>query len=897
MKIKTKLLLGFGLIVGLLILSQILSISALKIIQGKSGENSDSDNLINASENFTDFISYANKIVASDYSSTSNISDKLYLSTNEINVENIEFLTSKINDLNVYKLIESGNIGDSLFFIQTNILKLARADRNYQENYKKAKDIQNLTDSGEILLSYINDYGLSSIAAQKEKLKQHIVTLLNAININNEINSLFLNNDITTEYIIDKYKIFNSEIAKFKNIANDEFAPNNATDFNFIKDFIAQTTGQFNSIIDEDIQETQKEKLVLYHNKHNSLEKNFLEKISKILTDASVKVTEDGGLANIYSTSLVDFGKAMNELIAVHSDFKTIVSNTETKIEKALTPSECEELLLLYNNGYKDNSNRIDYFSNQFKKMSDATFAMQKKMPMRFAFLEGQQVETFELELNGYTVNREKLHNSIQEKISAHKFLLLSRNETKDNINLITQDIGRIKDLARELVKRDVKDIESIVNDSSKTIVIVTVVVAVISLILGGWVQRYISSSLNIASKSLKAVAKGNLKTNIKKINDDEIGGLMNAMKEMVTDLTIADEGLRKVASGDLRISTRSANDGLMLDTVNKVARDLRNIVVDVNKSAEIMEDGGKDLNDACQAVAKNNESQASSAEECAAAIEEMSASIHENSENAKSTNEIAEKVLDKAEQSRVAVRSSTESMKEISNKVEIIEEIARRTDLLALNAAVEAARAGVHGKGFAIVAKEVRSLAEKCSNSAKEIMQATNQGVERADSATANLDNLLPEVQKTSELVGQITVSSSEQSINANQLSKSIHELDQLISGNALTANNMASMANKFSDQASDLRHAIEFFITEDEAKLSPDKNIEDVNSTENISRADNNKKGFELNLNSGGDIVNRPTSTIGKSSEEDLNGLNGDIEFSAWTESSEGLQENSKS
>ena len=99
---------------------------------------------------------------------------------------------------------------------------------------------------------------------------------------------------------------------------------------------------------------------------------------------------------------------------------------------------------------------------------------------------------------------------------------------------------------------------------------------------------------------------------------------------------------------------------------------------------------------------------------------------LDENSENAKSTNEIAENVLDKAEQSRIAVKSSTESMKEISDKVEIIEEIARRTDLLALNAAVEAARAGVHGKGFAIVAKEIRSLAEKCSNSAKEIMQAT---------------------------------------------------------------------------------------------------------------------------------------------------------------------------
>ena len=895
MKIKTKLLLGFGLIVGLLIVSQILSISALKIIQGKSGENSDSDNLINASENFTDFISYANKIVASDYSNTNNTSDKSYLSTIEINETNIVILNNKITDLNVYKLTESGKLKDSLFSIKTNRVNLTRADISFQEDYKKAKDIQNLTDSGEILISYINEYGLSSILVQKEKLKQHIVTLLNAVNINNEINGLFLNNEFKTEYIIGKYKVFNSEIAKFKNIANDELATD-SKDINFIKDFISQITDQFNPIIIEEIQEAQKEKLISYHDKHNSLEKKFLEKISKILTNASVQVAEDGGLADIYSTSLVDFGKAMNELIAVHSDFKTIVSNTETKIEKALSPSECEELLQLYNKGFKDNRNRIDYFSNQFKKMKDATFAMENKMPKRFAFLEGQQVETFESELNAYSENRDKLHNSIQEKIFAHKFLLLSRNETKDNINLITQDIGRIKDLARELVKRDVKDIESIVNDSSKTIVIVTVVVAIISLILGGWVQRYISSSLTIASRSLKAVAKGNLKTNITKINDDEIGGLMNAMKEMVTDLTIADEGLRKVASGDLRISTKSANDGLMLDTVNKVARDLRNIVVDVNKSAEIMEDGGKDLNDACQAVAKNNESQASSAEECAAAIEEMSASIHENSENAKSTNEIAEKVLDKAEQSRLAVRSSTESMKEISNKVEIIEEIARRTDLLALNAAVEAARAGVHGKGFAIVAKEVRSLAEKCSNSAKEIMQATNQGVERADSATANLDNLLPEVQKTSELVGQITVSSSEQSINANQLSKSIHELDRLISGNALTANNMASMANKFSDQASDLRHAIEFFITEDETNLSTDKNIEDVNSTRNISRGDN-KEGFKLNLNSGGDIVSRPTNTIGKSSEEDINGLNGDIKFSAWSESTEDLQENSKS
>jgi len=895
MKIKTKLLLGFGLIVGLLILSQIFSISALKVIQGKSVENSDSDNLINASEIFTDFVSYANNIVFSDYSNTNNISDESYLPINEINETNLVFLTSKIADLKVYKLIESGELTDSLFSIQTNMINLAQADRDYQKDYRKAKDIQNLTDSGEILLSYIHDYGLASIESQKEKLKQNILILLNVISLKSEINKLFLNNEITTEHIINKYKIFNNEVAKFKKIINEEFVTNKGEDLNFITESIAQTTNPLNAIIEESTSEKKRNKLLAYHNENKLLVENLLEKINKILTAATAKVAEDEDLVKIYSTSLVDFGKAMNVLIADHSDYKTIVSNTKTTIEKALTPSECDELLQLYNKGYKDNSNRIEYFQNQFKKMSDATFAMQKKMPTRFAFLEGQQVQTFKVELDGYAENRRKLHNSILEKINANKLLLLSRNDTKGNINFITQDIVRIKDVARELVKKDVKDIELIVNDSSKTIVIVTVVVAIISLMLGVWVQRYISSSLNIASKSLKAVAKGNLKTNIRKINDDEIGGLMNAMNEMVNDLTIADEGLRKVASGDLRISTKSANGGLMLDTVNKVARDLKNIVVDVNKSAEIMEDGGKDLNDACQAVARNNESQASSAEECAAAIEEMSASIHENSENAKSTNEIAENVLDKAEQSRIAVKSSTESMKEISDKVEIIEEIARRTDLLALNAAVEAARAGVHGKGFAIVAKEIRSLAEKCSNSAKEIMQATNQGVERADSATANLDNLLPEVQKTSELVGQITVSSSEQSINANQLSKSIHELDQLISGNALTANNMASMANKFSDQASGLRRAIEFFITEDGANFRIDKNIEDVNITENLSR-EGNENGFELNLNADDDNGHRQSSTLDKSSEVDLNGVNDNVKISPWTEPRDSLKDKNK-
>ena len=151
--------------------------------------------------------------------------------------------------------------------------------------------------------------------------------------------------------------------------------------------------------------------------------------------------------------------------------------------------------------------------------------------------------------------------------------------------------------------------------------------------------------------------------------------------------------------------------------------------------------------------------------------------------------------------------------MKEVAEKINIIEEIARKTDLLALNAAVEAARAGEHGKGFAVVASEVRKLAERSQTAAAEISRLTSGGVKTADGAGQMLAKLVPDIQKTAELVREIAAASAEQSTGTEQVNKAIQQLDQVIQQNASASEEMASTSEELASQAQILQSAIGFF------------------------------------------------------------------------------------
>lgn len=197
--------------------------------------------------------------------------------------------------------------------------------------------------------------------------------------------------------------------------------------------------------------------------------------------------------------------------------------------------------------------------------------------------------------------------------------------------------------------------------------------------------------------------------------------------------------------------------------------------------------------------------------------MEEMASSIMQNADNSKQTEAIAVKAAADARESGSAVAQTVAAMKEIAQKISIIEEIARQTDLLALNAAVEAARAGDHGKGFAVVASEVRKLAERSQVAASQINAVSSTSLDVAEKAGGLLDKLVPDIQKTADLVQEINAASQEQSTGAAQVNEALQQLDKVIQQNASSAEEMASTAEELSGQASQLQHVIAFFQIDD--------------------------------------------------------------------------------
>jgi methyl-accepting chemotaxis protein len=193
--------------------------------------------------------------------------------------------------------------------------------------------------------------------------------------------------------------------------------------------------------------------------------------------------------------------------------------------------------------------------------------------------------------------------------------------------------------------------------------------------------------------------------------------------------------------------------------------------------------------------------------------MEQMVSNIQQNADNAQQTEKIAQKAAEDAREGGKAVVQTVAAMKEIAGKITIIEEIARQTNLLALNAAIEAARAGEHGRGFAVVASEVRKLAERSQTAAGEISKLSGTSVQVAEQAGAMLAKLVPDIQRTAELVLEINGSSKEQNEGAGQVNKAIQQLDQVVQQNASAAEEMSSTAEELSSQAEHLQSIMEFF------------------------------------------------------------------------------------
>jgi len=280
----------------------------------------------------------------------------------------------------------------------------------------------------------------------------------------------------------------------------------------------------------------------------------------------------------------------------------------------------------------------------------------------------------------------------------------------------------------------------------------------------------------------------------------------------------------KTVASGDLtkQLDVNQKDEiGQLAGALNSMVEKLREVVTSVKASSDNVASGSQELSASSEEMSQGATEQAAAAEEASASMEQMSANIRQNADNALQTEKIAVKSAEDARDGGRAVRETVTAMKDIAGKISIIEEIARQTNLLALNAAIEAARAGEHGKGFAVVASEVRKLAERSQNAAAEISKLSTSSVQVAEAAGEMLNKMVPDIQRTAELVQEIAASCKEQDSGAEQVNQAIQQLDQVIQQNASVSEEMAATSEELSSQAEQLQDIIAFFNVDDAGGL----------------------------------------------------------------------------
>jgi methyl-accepting chemotaxis protein len=339
---------------------------------------------------------------------------------------------------------------------------------------------------------------------------------------------------------------------------------------------------------------------------------------------------------------------------------------------------------------------------------------------------------------------------------------------------------------------------------------VVVILLGLLALVISKSITGPLGKAVDVAGK----LAIGDMDVEIGAVGKDETGRLLAAMGEMIDSQRNVSALAREVAEGNLtvQIAERSEKDELM-QALAAMTRKLLEVVGGVKNAGDNVSSGSLAMSSGSQEMSQGASEQAAAAEEAASSIEEMVANIRQNTDNALQTEKIAVKAAEDAREGGRAVAETVAAMKQIAGKILIIEEIARQTNLLALNAAIEAARAGEHGKGFAVVAAEVRKLAERSQVAAGEIGALSGSSVKVAEDAGQMLSVLVPNIQKTAELVQEISAASKEQDAGAEQISKAIQQLDQVIQQNASSAEEMASTAEELSSQAEQLQDMIAFF------------------------------------------------------------------------------------
>lgn len=349
------------------------------------------------------------------------------------------------------------------------------------------------------------------------------------------------------------------------------------------------------------------------------------------------------------------------------------------------------------------------------------------------------------------------------------------RNSVRPLFIPVMEGINALQQLQQDVAKQEYEAAKARYEDSRVISIILLMIGLLLSICVGFMLIRGISRSLFSMQQFAESLAKGDLTASIDLEQNDEIGTVAQSLTGM---------------------------------------RDqLRSVVQQVRTNSDALGSASQEISATAQSISQSATEQASGVEQTTTSIEELSASVKQNADNAKLTNGMAITAAAEAANGGEAVKRTVEAMKEIADKIGLIEDIAYKTNLLSLNAAIEAALAGEHGKGFTVVAAEVRKLAENSRITAQEINSLAKNSVKIAEDAGNLLQQMVPNIQRTADLVEEITASSEEQAQGIGQISDAVGQLDKAAQQNASGSEQLAATAEELSGQAMQLQQVMSFF------------------------------------------------------------------------------------
>ncbi|MGL1891667.1 MAG: methyl-accepting chemotaxis protein [Spirochaetaceae bacterium] len=466
----------------------------------------------------------------------------------------------------------------------------------------------------------------------------------------------------------------------------------------------------------------------------------------------------------------------------------------------------------------------IKYLDNNKKEYADRVDSEMKILDEYVVILRNEIDDNHRLNL---LVEMDEIHSVYWDGFKRLVTVITNRNDIIDNqLDIHGPEIAGWVEEVKLSIKADQDTLGPKLQSSNAFFITIVVVVSIIAILIGILLALFITTSV---------------------------------LKQLGVDPAEIAEIATSIGKGNLKINFDTGRTLVGVhQSLHSMVQKLQEVVQNVRNSSNNVASGSGQLSDTANQMSQGASEQASSIEEISSSMEEMVSNIKRNADNSAQTEKIARKSAIDAENGGDAVNKTVDAMRQIASKINIIEEIARNTNLLALNASIEAARAGEYGKGFAVVASEVGKLAERSQLAASEINELASGSVKIAEDAGTTIMAMIPDIQHTAELIQEISASSNEQNSGAEQINQAIMQLDKVIQQNAAVSEESSSMAEELSGQSELLKEVISFFKMSnlDEAKYQ-NKAISGINSSKlKPKHNDTVQKKMSLDINKGLDI-----------------------------------------